>query len=136
VPGPYLQAAVFTERVLHERDGVLSLVRIVDRLGVQATGDAPEELPEGATAKVTLVVMLKSGDARGRHRLTIRPELPSGLRSEPRGFDVLFEGEDRGVNVIVDLDVALMEGLHWFIVTLGDVELTRVPLRIAYQRLT
>lgn len=136
MPGPYLQAAVFAERVLHERDGVLSLVRIVDRLGVQATGDAPEELPEGASAKVTLVVMLKSGDARGRHRLTIRPELPSGLRSEPRGFDVLFEGEDRGVNVIVDLDVALMEGLHWFIVTLGDVELTRVPLRIAYQRLT
>jgi len=136
VPGPYLQAAVFTERVLHERDGVLSLVRIVDRLGRFGGGTFVLLLPEGATAKVTLVVMLKSGDARGRHRLTIRPELPSGLRSEPRGFDVLFEGEDRGVNVIVDLDVALMEGLHWFIVTLGDVELTRVPLRIAYQRLT
>jgi hypothetical protein len=40
------------------------------------------------------------------------------------------------VNVIVDLDVALMEGLHWFTVALGDVDLTRVPLRIAYQRLT
>lgn len=136
VTGPYLQAALFVERVLHERDGVLSFVRIVDRLAVQAHGDAPEELPEGATAKVTLAVMLKSGDARGRHRLMIRPELPSGLQLEPRGFDVLFEGEDRGVNVVVDLDVALMEGLHWFTVSLAERELTRVPLRIAYQRLT
>lgn len=135
VMGPFLQAALFVERVLHERDGVLSFVRIVDRLAVQAHGDAPEELPEGASAKVTMVVMLKSGDARGRHRLSVRPELPSGLYLEARGFDVLFEGEDRGVNVIVELDVALMEGLHWFTVSLGDVELTRVPLRIAYQRL-
>lgn len=135
VSGPFLQAALFVERVLHERDGVLSFVRIVDRLGVQAHGNAPDELPEGATAKVTLVVMLKSGDARGRHRVSITPELPSGVRLEPHGFDVLFEGEDRGVNMIVELDVTLMEGVHWFSVALGELELTRVPLRIAYQRL-
>jgi len=132
--GPHVQAASFVDRVLHERDGVLSLVRMVDRVAVHAPPDAPDEIPEGATTKMTMVIMLKSGEALGRHRVTIRPEQPSGLEGTPHGVEVYFEGGDRGANLIVELDVALVEGLHWFRVELGDRELTRVPLRVGYQR--
>ena len=136
VSGPFVQAASFVDRVLHERDGVLTLVRMVDRVAVHAPPDAPDEIPEGATTKMTLVVMLKSGEARGRHRVVIRPEQPSGLLGDAHGVEVYFEGGDRGANLVIELDVALVEGQHWFHVELGDRELTRVPLRIDYQRQT
>jgi hypothetical protein len=44
--GPYLAAAVFCEKVLQEKDSVYTLVRIVDRLIMHATGvNPPEKMP-------------------------------------------------------------------------------------------
>jgi hypothetical protein len=36
--GPYLQMAVFCDRVLQEKGGVISIIRVVDRLIITATG--------------------------------------------------------------------------------------------------
>lgn len=38
--GPYLQAALLCERVMEEKDGVLSVIRIIDRLIHTALGPA------------------------------------------------------------------------------------------------
>ena len=46
--GPYVTTAVFCETVLQESSGVLTLVRIIDRMEITASGsNAPEEMPPG-----------------------------------------------------------------------------------------
>jgi len=135
MPGPYVQLATFCEKVLQEADGVISIVRMIDRIGVSAQGtNAPPELP-GGTIRTTLVVALKSDDARGRHELTIRAHQPSGQTLPDRKLDVIFDGDDRGFNLIVEIDVEAMEGLYWFDVLLNESLMTRIPLRISYQRM-
>jgi len=49
---------------------------------------------------------------------------------------MLFEGSDRGVNLILNLRFdAKEQGLYWFNVYLEDQRFTRVPLRLIYQRI-
>jgi hypothetical protein len=127
---------MFCERVLEDKDGVLSAIRIVDRIIHHARGpDSPEEMPTASVA-LTILVMLKAGAARGRNALRLRPEAPSGLRLPEVSFPVLFEGEDRGVNVVLPIQFEVdQEGVYWFDVTLDDALITRMPLRIVYQRI-
>jgi len=77
-PGPYLELAVLCERVLEERDGVLSLVRLVDRLEVTVPGPAGAAGPAAlAPVQLFAVVGFKSGQARGRHQLRLTLERPA-----------------------------------------------------------
>ena len=48
---------------------------------------------------------------------------------------MLFEGEERGSDILVAPFVlqSPQEGLYWFIISIDDHELTRVPLRVIYQ---
>lgn len=137
MPGPYVQAALFCERALQEQDGVASLIRVVDRLTVAVQAPAgllPDELPEGQL-QTTFVVMLKSGDAQGRSPITISIEQPSGITLPPQSVDVMFEGADRGVNLVLNMAIPATEGLYWFTVSCDGRELTRAPLRVIYQRM-
>jgi hypothetical protein len=135
--GPYVGAATFCEKVLHDNDGVLSAIRLVDRLTVSAQGfDLPAEMPPTAT-NLYLLVMLKSAEARGSYTLKIRPEAPSGEQLASVETAVHLEGDDRGINLVTDMRgfVVNQAGLWWFDVIFGDNEtlLSRVPLRVIYQ---
>lgn len=133
--GPYVQLATFCEKVLQEQDGVLSIIRSIDRIIVSATAaGAPAELPEGGSVPATLVVALKAGDAQGRHPITLRAQQPSGVYLPDQRFDATFERDERGVNLLLNMNVPAVEGLYWFEVLVNEVPLTRVPLRIMYQR--
>lgn len=135
--GPYLQMAIFCERVLQERDGVISAIRIIDRITRAASGPAtPEEMPP---VPVNLFVLLafKSGSARGRHTVHLRPEDPSGLKLAETSLPILFEAEDQGAVITLNLGFeAQHEGLYWFDVSLDEELITRMPLRVVYQRLS
>ena len=51
------------------------------------------------------------------------------------GVPVHFEGEDRGVQVMLPVTFeADQEGLYWFEVGFEGVRLTRMSLRVLYQR--
>jgi hypothetical protein len=134
-PGPHVAMGLICEKVLEEKDGVLTIVRVIDRLNIQVMGaGAQSSIPAGVQYTLTLVVSLKSGDARGRNTLGIWPELPSGERLPRRDMAVHFEGEDRGINAVFQIGLPVaQEGLYWFDVLLGDQVLTRIPLRIVYQ---
>jgi Family of unknown function (DUF6941) len=86
---------------------------------------------------LTAVLALKSGSARGRHSIRLTAEAPSGEQlPQEVTLPVLLEGEERGVNVVLNLGFqAEHEGLYWFNVYFGtqDVLLTRIPLRVIYQ---
>jgi hypothetical protein len=135
--GPYVSTAVLCERMLEEKDGVVTLVRIIDRLIVTAQGpEAPATLPP-TLVSVVAVIWLRSGTALGRHVLKLRPEKPSGTQLEATELSVHFEGEERGSRTLGNIALtADEEGLYWFDVLLDDVLLTRIPLRIMYQRQT
>lgn len=129
-----MQLATFCEKVLQEANGVLSLIRVIDRITIVAHGEgAPVDIGH-QQVQTTLVIALKSDDARGRHRLSIRVELPSGQQQAEQQIDMTFEGEERGVQFVAEVALEAIEGLHWVDVMLNGEILTRVPLRIMYQR--
>lgn len=131
--GPFLAAAFFCENILEDKDGTLSAIRIVDRVTQQATGPgAPKDMPP-LTVTLWMLVVLRSGKARGRRTISLRPEGPSGRQAPPMELSVHFEGEERGQNFRTQIGfVAEDEGLYWFDVLLEDELLTRVPLRVVY----
>ena len=134
--GPFLTAALFCERVLQEKDGVLSAIRIIDRLTHTITGpDAPDEMPS-FQVQISILISFKSGDAKGRQELTVTPSSPSGKTLPGLSVPILFEGDERGANVNIGYAFkAEEEGLYWFGVILNGKEFTRIPLRIIYQKM-
>src|SRR5207248_1361178 len=99
--GPFVATAVLCEKVLQEKDGVVSLIRLVDRTSVTATGtDAPDEMPPIPLSYIA-AISFKAGIARGKYVLTVRPESPSGDPLPEVTMPVLFEGDERGVNVFL-----------------------------------
>lgn len=135
--GPYLKAAFFCERVLREQDGVLSLIRIVDRLNVVSQGPgAPDTMPE-TPFQTNLVVMLVSGAAKGRHEMKITVEEPSGLSKELLSTSVYMEGADKGQNIHLNLRSTFKEeGLYWYYVYLNNALLTKIPFNVIYSRVS
>ena len=84
---------------------------------------------------LTLVLTLKSGRARGRHEITITPELPSAETLPAFTTTVQMEGEGRGVIVMNLIDIPYnLEGLYWFNIRFDDRILTRLPLQVRYSR--
>jgi hypothetical protein len=133
--GPYLTAAVLCEKVLREQDGVLSAIRMVDQVTQAATGpEVPAQMPP-MTVNLTALLVIRSGEARGRHTISVRPEDPSGVRSQAADVSVQFLGEDRGPSLLLDVALEVtQEGLYWIDVILNDQTLlTRMPLRVIYQ---
>jgi hypothetical protein len=131
--GPYLSAALLCEKVLHEVDGVNSLVRVVDRWTISGP---TEDMPQTAI-QTTLVLMFKSGIHRGPARLTITPVTPRNATLATIDIPVLFEGdEDRGVNVVIPMAFPVQEaGVYWLGVRLDGQIVSHIPLRVIYHRI-
>ena len=134
--GPYLEVATFCEQVIEDKSGVLSLIRIVDRLNIATQGpNAPEEMPP-QVLNWLLVLVLKSGEARGSIPIKIEPELPSGMRLNPVILSAHFEGGNRGQNMITRLNMKLeMPGIYWFRIYVNDQFITQIPIEVIYSRI-
>lgn len=129
--GPHLQVAGFCEKVLIESDQVVSLIRLVDRFTVN--GPTPEMTP--AILDMYLVIAFKSGFVREKHTVRVVPNTPSGRELAAHEWPTLFEGDDRGNMIVSRLKfLAEEEGLYWFDVSCGGILVTRIPLRVIYQR--
>ena len=133
--GPFLKAALFCDSVIDGKDGVLSLIRVVDRLSVSAAGaDPPADMP-AMDHTLTLVLMLISGTARGSSDVGLSVEPPEGIRRQVWSATVLMEGDDRGANIVAQIHWKFeSQGLYWFHVQLDGEHLTSLPFRIIYQR--
>lgn len=132
--GPYLSSAVLCEKVLVEQDGVKSAIRIIDRLIRTVSGPEPPEQMEPFDHELTLLVIIKSGWARGAFPFKVVLVKPSGESPAPFQQTIYLEGEeDRGVDVIVNLRIRFdLAGIYWFEIYLSNTCLTRIPLRIIY----
>ena len=134
---PLLKAALICETVIPRNDGVLSLINIVDRRTMTASGTAvPPEMPPQEW-EFNLVLLFNSGAYVGKAAIAIAVQGPDGLRKPVHSAEHYFEGEDRGANLILQMKFAFKtEGLYWFEVYVNDQPMTRVPLRVMYQRVT
>ena len=135
--GPYLGLAVFCEQVIESRTGALTLVNVIDRLNVTASGPgAPEKMPP-QRLPWTLVLGFKSGAARGTSEVKIVPEAPSGLKMPPALLPAHLEGGNRGANLVLQTPVPLEEpGIYWFWIYIDDELITKIPVEVVYARVT
>lgn len=132
--GPFLLCAITCEKVLEEKDGVKSAIRMVDRITRAVIGPSPPKEMEPFDRELTLLIRLKSGSARGAYPLEVRLVKPSGESPPPLLQTVYFEGEeDRGIDIVANMRIKFdMTGVYWFHVYLDGVRLTQIPLRIIY----
>lgn len=132
--GPFIGAALLCERVLEEKDGVLSAIRIVDRWIVPRPFAQNDEQIT-ALLRPVMVVVLKAGEATGSHTISVNMSSPNGNEDEGIAYPFELEGEDRGVNLVVPTLLEIQqEGLYWFNVRIDGVLETRIPLRVAWQQ--
>lgn len=131
--GPFVQVAAICTTPLIEQQGALSIIRIQDRIQIAGVSDQMQPQPLG---NLWLVLALKAGEMQGKYNLYVTPILPSGERVEGPNFSVLFEGQERGAVVAFPLQfIAQEEGLYWFEVKLEEAVLTKIPLRVMYQKI-
>ena len=129
--GPHLQAALICERVLQEQDQVPSVIRIIDRIFFALGPDGELVQPQHP---IFFFISFKAGSARGSFNVEIHREKPSGERALVLNAPVFFEGEERGVNVVVGTAFAPDQaGLYWFDVMFEGTLVTRIPLRAVFQ---
>jgi hypothetical protein len=130
--GPYLVVAVLCQSVLQEVNGSMSIIRITDQL--QVAGPLAEMQPMPITLHA--VIAFKAGFIRGKYRVSLIGSTPSKKEFVKTEQSAYFEGEDRGVNMVFVLNMVLPEeGIYWFDVLLESSLVTRIPLRILYQRI-
>jgi hypothetical protein len=131
--GPFVSVACVCQTPLQETNGQISIIRITDR--VQVVGMTPQMQPQ-PLQHLSLVLILRSGTLRESHPIEIVAFTPSGQELPSTEASVLFEGDERGPGFITPLSfVATEEGLYWFEVRLSGQFLTRIPLRVQYQRM-
>lgn len=138
--GPYLTMAVICEKVLVEQGGGISVIRITDTINQSAAGpEPPVEMPPFIADNLTMVVVLRAGQAQGRFGVKIRPEAPGGFQLPSLEQAIQLVGGPWGASVIVPLVLPVaQEGVFWFDVFLTgpsqpEILLTRVPLEVIYQ---
>jgi hypothetical protein len=138
---PYLAAALMCERVLEEKDQVLSIIRVVDNFYIQPV---PKDLPNEAKPVAPFVAVLafkKSFAETSPIKHTVKLVLygPSGKvvktagQAEEAVISFVFEAEKTGANIVVNAllsanDIAF--GTYWYQVTVDGEEVTRIPFRL------
>lgn len=132
--GPYVSTACFAEKVLEERDGVHSLIRVIDRVHITVKTQGKIKEPPKIRQPLILYISLKCGGERGSHELEIIPIKPNGEKLPRASNPIHFEGpEYKGVNVIVNMIVEIDgEGTWWFEIRHRNQLLTKVPLNVIF----
>lgn len=130
---PRLRVGTLCERTLEEKDGVLSLIRLIDRLVITAEGvDVPKDLPPGQV-EVTIVMSWVNG--LGDYEAKIRVDMPDGGSIESITLPFHLDSFDKVQNHVIRMFIPVRRaGLYWFRFLLGDEVKGEVPLRVIYQR--
>ena len=136
--GPWVSFAVLCEKTIEDKGGRLTLINIVDQVNVSATQDQPavEQMPP-VQINLVAAVGFKAGILKGQANVKLALVRPNGESGPDITLSALFQGEERGTNIITNMNMQINEeGLYWLEVFVQDQLMTRIPLRLAYQRVT
>jgi hypothetical protein len=128
-PRPWVSVATCCEKVLTERDGVLSAIRIVDTFNVEGPIDA---LPPLAGIPVSVLIVLKSGDVVGESHISLFLLSPDGTRSPfPEKMPVMLGGAEQGASLVINFFLPPQKpGLYWVEVRWNDELLTKIAVKL------
>ncbi|MDA2925526.1 hypothetical protein MYX65_12915 [Acidobacteria bacterium AH-259-L09] len=132
--GPHLITAVLCEKVLEEKNGVKTVIRMVDRFTVSITHpEAPEHMPK-IVRDLALLVKLKKGDRGDKHEMRIDFVKPSGEVASSFTNTLTFEGgPERGIDLVANVRLEFdADGLYWFDLFIDGIRVTRLPMRVIY----
>jgi hypothetical protein len=133
--GPYLGMAILCERVLQEKDNVLSAIRIVDKIIQTTIGADSVEMMPPVTINLFAIISFKSGRSGGKYNFKLVSTTPSNEKMQEYTIPLVLEKNGKSANVIINLNLLVKEeGLYWFDVLLNDKFITKIPLHIEYQR--
>lgn len=137
--GPHLSAAFLCERILQERDGVPSFIRVVERFMVPMIANLPlgVQAVQPPVLQFTLVIGLKAGSlGSGKYNIRVKLNRPDGSEMQDNTHSVFFNGsDDNGVLLgSPTLIVSPEEGLYWFDIYFEDALMTRIPMRVIHQQ--
>lgn len=136
--GPFLTSALLCEKVLVEKDGVKSAVRIFDRITHTPPVQTTSQPMVPFTHPMSLLIQFKKGEAQGSFFVRLALLRPAGDSPPDQIITVNFEGdEDRGVDIVSHMMLEFnTAGIYWIRVFLGRDEdeefITQIPLRVIY----
>ena len=134
--GPYLNAAFLCEKVLEQKDGVLSAIRIVDRIthSYTASTENPSSNIPPTKAEFAFLLILKSGQNPGVTNIKIIPKKPDNSELPPLNSTMHLDPPDnRGANLVFNAAMTLdQQGVWWFEVFINDVPRTKIPLEVIF----
>jgi hypothetical protein len=128
-PMPLVNVATACEKVLIEKDNVVSAIRIVDVFNVVPP---PIPLPAEVGLQMTALIVLRAGDFRGEAEISIAIVTPDGQRQNvPEKWPMLFQEENTGGNLVFNFAMAVRHiGLSWVEVMCDGVLLTKFPIML------
>ena len=87
------------------------------------------------TIKLIAAVGFKAGVLKGANDIKLALVSPQGEAGPSVTVSALFQGDERGTNFLTEMNLNLgEEGLYWIDVSLQNQLMTRIPLRLIYQR--
>lgn len=126
---PFVAAALACEKLLVEKDEVLSAIRIVDTYFIKS--DLPESASAGPPVLTNIVIALKN-DAPLQGEVSIAINTPNGETKEiPQKWPISFSEEISGANLLVALGIDSRHiGWTWVDVFWSGELLTKIPIRL------
>lgn len=120
------------EKAMVEPDQVISAIRIVDTVTLPSEVLATVKKGEAVGTQLALVLILKSGDARGEYAFRWRLLNPSGRREEVGTWKYTFAEPPEGgysirAPVVIKWD---KPGLYWYEVYVGQKLIVRTPMLV------
>jgi len=131
--GPYVVMALLCDRVLQESDGVISIVRVVDRIILPQVDNSTRAMMPPLS--VTVVLSLKPGNLTGHHQIKLVPPPSLGMKTTEIVAALDFPAEDVSVNIFIPFALSparVGEGLHWIDVFIDEILMTRLSLRVTF----
>ena len=126
---PFVQAACLCENVLIEKDGVPSLIRLIDKIDAQIPKDKPADIPSGFP--VTFFIRLGSAEALGSGKILIQPKRPDGTLGGKIEVEVALPGKGHGVQFKAPFMVLNPQaGFYWFNVFWNGDFITSFPMEV------
>jgi hypothetical protein len=133
--GPYLVLAGFFEAVVEEKSGILTLVRLIDKIAISTNHPGITRLPP-IPLSTHLVVSFRGQELEGSGVVSIQPSKPSGEALPKRDIPFVYD-KPTGMNLNIAIEMlADQEGYYWFDIFLDGELITRTPLQIAFERAT
>lgn len=131
--GPFLNALI-CEKILEEKDGLKSAIRILDQLNRAVVGPNVTSAMEPFPYPISMLVRLKAGAARGIVQINVRILKPNNESAGELNHPVHLPGpEDAGFDIVLNVMMTVDQvGTWWFDIYVDDERWMRIPLRVVY----